>query len=51
MLRIIDNILASLPPLALQKEPDDCLNAYQEFILQMIKEANFVIDTEEKLQV
>eukprot|EP01098_Paradermamoeba_levis_P004559 TRINITY_DN1953_c0_g1_i4.p1 TRINITY_DN1953_c0_g1~~TRINITY_DN1953_c0_g1_i4.p1 ORF type:complete len:358 (-),score=88.26 TRINITY_DN1953_c0_g1_i4:280-1353(-) len=50
VLDILLNVLATLPPLALHEEPADCLDAFTDFILSLIKKNNFVIDSEEKAQ-
>ena len=44
-------MLMSLPPLSLQQEPVECLDAYQKFIYQMIAEKNFQIQTQEDRRV
>jgi hypothetical protein len=48
---MLQNVLSTLPPLALHNEPADCVDAFQEFTFSLIKEQNFKIDSEEKAQV
>lgn len=50
VLDILQQVMATLPPLALHNEPDDCLNAFQDFIYSLIKNNDFLIDSDEKSQ-
>jgi len=50
VLNILSNVLSTLPPLALHDEPADCLDAFEDFILSLIKESDHNVDTPEKSQ-
>jgi hypothetical protein len=50
ILDILLGVLSSLPPLALHEEPEDCLNAFEDFIVSLIKQSNYLIDSPEKAQ-
>eukprot|EP01117_Protostelium_nocturnum_P005083 TRINITY_DN1838_c1_g1_i6.p1 TRINITY_DN1838_c1_g1~~TRINITY_DN1838_c1_g1_i6.p1 ORF type:complete len:4362 (-),score=1676.63 TRINITY_DN1838_c1_g1_i6:38-13123(-) len=50
VLGILLNVLATLPPLALHEEPADCLDAFEDFILSLLKEDNYTIKNQEKAQ-
>jgi hypothetical protein len=44
-------MLSSLPAMSLRNEPADCLDAYQRFIFEMIRERNFQIETADDYKV
>ena len=50
ILSLLDEMMRSLPPLALQKEPSDCIKAFQTFIYNLIKDNEFKINSEEQIQ-
>lgn len=50
-LGILLSVLSTLPPFALYSEPKDCMDAFQEFILERIKAHSFIIDSASKAQV
>jgi hypothetical protein len=49
-LQIVIDVLSSIPTLALHEEPSDCLDAFKDFIYNLINSYNYQIDTEQKAQ-
>eukprot|EP01097_Dermamoeba_algensis_P008810 TRINITY_DN6014_c0_g1_i1.p1 TRINITY_DN6014_c0_g1~~TRINITY_DN6014_c0_g1_i1.p1 ORF type:complete len:244 (-),score=39.16 TRINITY_DN6014_c0_g1_i1:858-1589(-) len=51
ILSVLLNVLSTLPPLALHREPSDCLDAFADFCFNSIKKNNYCIDSPDKTQV
>jgi hypothetical protein len=49
-LQVVIDVLSSIPTLALHDEPTDCLDAFKDFIYNLVASYNFQIDTEQKAQ-
>lgn len=50
-LGILLGVLSTLPPFALYTEPKDCMDAFQDFVLERIKAHAYIIDSASKAQV
>ncbi len=50
-LGILLTVLGSLQPLALAQEPADCLDAFEQFIVSLIKGDKYAVNSDTKIQV
>ncbi len=49
-LDMIISVISALPPLALRDEPQDCLDAFNEFIHRLIRDYEYRVDADYKAQ-
>jgi len=49
-LEMIINVISALPPLALRDEPQDCLDAFNDFIHRLIRDYEYRLDADHKAQ-
>lgn len=49
-LDMIIGVISALPPLALRDEPQDCLDAFNEFIHRLIRDYEYRVDADYKAQ-
>eukprot|EP00029_Vermamoeba_vermiformis_P008050 TRINITY_DN365_c0_g1_i7.p1 TRINITY_DN365_c0_g1~~TRINITY_DN365_c0_g1_i7.p1 ORF type:complete len:4455 (+),score=2004.27 TRINITY_DN365_c0_g1_i7:138-13502(+) len=49
-LDMIIGVISALPPLALREEPQDCLDAFNEFIHRLIRDYEYRVDADYKAQ-
>jgi hypothetical protein len=51
IMTILQNVLSTLSPLALNQEPEDCVNAFQDFIIELLHSKDVQLDTTFRQQV